>query len=631
MKKGKWWVKVLTAVLISSLLGVLVEGAYEWYIRSKIVSQGQETKIEGIDWSHMVVKGGISKDGKVYFPEGGKITVRLKNQYVNKLVYSYEAEEHFLSEIQVETKDLYGNDVMKTIQDYSSPYLPESVTNINGVVKNVIIKIPAGVSIKSIAVNNQLGLNKYRILYVAAITCLLILLYLFKRELSDFPEVIFLMISLTIGVLIILLSPTKFMGWDEHIHFYKTFDYFESGKVEWTEAEFYQYLNWESFDQSAFQSRQEKAMQIQYLNFSDNTYVYEYEKASFSVSQIGYFHMAVLVKLLRMLGVPFYYVLLAGKLMNLFVYSILLTFAIRWIPVMKRTVMTIGLMPTPMMLASTYSYDAVLIGFIFLGTALLIYEFYYADRKIRPLNCLMIPLCFAIGSCPKAIYIPLVLSFLFLPASKFKSRKTEALWKSVAMTVCILLLMTFVMPSVSGEMKSDTRGGNTDVSKQMALIFSQPISYFRVFLKNFCGTANNYLTGIDGLANMAYAGYHKMYGAVIILWIVVFFTEPRGEIRQKRKDFLRKYKIPTLILTAGVVGMIWTALYLSFTEVGQEVIEGVQGRYYIPLMISMLLMFYSDKIRTTWKKQNYNMVLSCCIIFLWHIMLYSDFLMKFCN
>ena len=35
--------------------------------------------------------------------------------------------------------------------------------------------------------------------------------------------------------------------------------------------------------------------------------------------------------------------------------------------------------------------------------------------------------------------------------------------------------------------------------------------------------------------------------------------------------------------------LVWTALYLSFTPVGADVIRGVQGRYYLPVTMMGLL------------------------------------------
>lgn len=44
-----------------------------------------------------------------------------------------------------------------------------------------------------------------------------------------------------------------------------------------------------------------------------------------------------------------------------------------------------------------------------------------------------------------------------------------------------------------------------------------------------------------------------------------------------------------LLLGFATLCLVWTALYLSFTPVGADVIRGVQGRYYLPVTMMGLL------------------------------------------
>ena len=48
-----------------------------------------------------------------------------------------------------------------------------------------------------------------------------------------------------------------------------------------------------------------------------------------------------------------------------------------------------------------------------------------------------------------------------------------------------------------------------------------------------------------------------------------------------------------------VIGLVWTALYISFTEAGIEEILGTQARYYYPFIFMFYLCFQTDKIKNT--------------------------------
>ena len=49
--------------------------------------------------------------------------------------------------------------------------------------------------------------------------------------------------------------------------------------------------------------------------------------------------------------------------------------------------------------------------------------------------------------------------------------------------------------------------------------------------------------------------------------------------------------------------MIWLAMYLSFTPVGDNAIAGVQARYYLPLLYVVLALVGSKKIKVVCDKK----------------------------
>ena len=53
--------------------------------------------------------------------------------------------------------------------------------------------------------------------------------------------------------------------------------------------------------------------------------------------------------------------------------------------------------------------------------------------------------------------------------------------------------------------------------------------------------------------------------------------------------------ILTLIMCFGMSAVIWTSMYVSYTQVGADVINGVQGRYFTPLFLPLLLCLMNDK------------------------------------
>ena len=77
-------------------------------------------------------------------------------------------------------------------------------------------------------------------------------------------------------------------------------------------------------------------------------------------------------------------------------------------------------------------------------------------------------------------------------------------------------------------------------------------------------------------------------------------------------------------MVLGVMYLIWTALYLSFTPVGLGHINGVQARYYIPLLLLIATLSFNNKIKLKMTQKCYNVIIiTMGIIVVWLFVLYN--------
>ena len=116
----KWWQKLAVIIAFSVIIGYLAEFAYEGIARYKIISQGQDTIIEGIEWDQIEAEGAVSENGVLHMVQDGNITIEFQEKYIDKLIYQYTSDTDFDAPVEVEIKDVYGNYVTKSIEDYSS-------------------------------------------------------------------------------------------------------------------------------------------------------------------------------------------------------------------------------------------------------------------------------------------------------------------------------------------------------------------------------------------------------------------------------------------------------------------------------------------------------------------------------
>ena len=73
-------------------------------------------------------------------------------------------------------------------------------------------------------------------------------------------------------------------------------------------------------------------------------------------------------------------------------------------------------------------------------------------------------------------------------------------------------------------------------------------------------------------------------------------TDVRG---REKADLTVIQKAAAAVLAFVTICLVWSALYLSFTPVGADIIRGVQGRYYLPVTMMFLLAFRTGYIRNT--------------------------------
>ena len=66
------------------------------------------------------------------------------------------------------------------------------------------------------------------------------------------------------------------------------------------------------------------------------------DKYEFKLSSVGYLNQAFLLKIGQILHLPFYFQWLLGKLGNLLLYAVVMSFAIAILPIGKRLLMVIG-------------------------------------------------------------------------------------------------------------------------------------------------------------------------------------------------------------------------------------------------------------------------------------------------
>lgn len=583
-----------------------------------------------ISQNEMNVIGGVySNNGITLGDNESKIVINVGGRYVDKLTYDFtkvNLESMVNATIRIEKENVYGDYEDVLITD-NNPYLiSRSIVKIGGKVRKITMLFSnsqEGVTINNIKISNEIFYSKERMLFFFIMYSLVITLILTRKHWSVKSENIFLVIALSVGTVFVWLLPVSKTGWDEETHFKRAYTLpITANAVVTPTVNEYSVVSLTSWPYNLTQSKEEKMELAKILNeradYRDKDYIQNFTKSNkeniFHLYNLHYIPSAIGIKIGQLFHLNFYYVYILGRWFNLFAYSVIVFFAIKKLNIAKNIMAAIALMPTPLFLASTYSYDAMVTALIFLGISYLISELINKAENISIKNMVIALGSLAIGSLAKAVYIPIILIGLMLPKEKFKNRKQYITFRVVILVLFVLLMSTFVLPSlISPAEAGDIRGGNTSTSGQMKLIFSQPISYFMVFIDNVKKTLFDYTIGKASLGFMGHIATSPCVSLIIIFITALIFTDSRED---DLGTLSVKEKVGIGASIAVVVALIWTALYLSFTEVGKTQIAGVQGRYYIPLLFPLFLMLRPKNINNKFSKEKSYLLIYGIIIYI---------------
>ena len=220
---------------------------------------------------------------------------------------------------------------------------------------------------------------------------------------------------------------------------------------------------------------------------------------------VFYLPQAIGFSIARVLGLGAMGLLFLGKFLNLCCYVALTALAVRTAPIGKSWFAAAGLLPMSLHLAASLSYDAGLIGCVFLFTAL-VFKLAYGAEEIRARELIALcALAALFGPC-KLVYAPLILLALLIPARVFGGFGKKLL--------CILILLLSLVAAVlavnadvleayffpaAAEQAGNVSADMSHAGFTAAELFSHPFFTLRMLVNSFSARLLNWGAEMIGM------------------------------------------------------------------------------------------------------------------------------------
>lgn len=565
--------------------------------------------------------------------ENSKLSIKLDKKYVNKLVLNYHTEEDVPIVVKYNFIGAYEKEREEEVEDILNNELNSAIMNINQDITMVEFSYPKDkkVTIDNVEIKNVFNFNHLRFIFTFGIILTICLLVLFYRDgfKTEKLHIYLLVFGSIVGSLIIILQPAaNFYSLDDQTHFERIIKIF-GGTTHFTNSEYHmsdQYIGG-SVGRDSVNSIEEQQLQAQYLDSGmENDYVTATSRLP-RYDRLSYLPMAIGYHLPKLLGLPFTWCFKIGKLLNLFAYLLIMAYALKISKVGKRLLFVITFIPTSMFLASNYSYDLAVTSGVTLFLVSLINLLIDKKDKVRTKDLIVMAVAMFYACSAKAIYAPLLLLTLLIPKARFRNKKQLYCTKIGMCALCLFILLSIVATAVvSPGAYTDSRGGDTSASEQIKLIISHPLDYLSILKDTMLVQCGEKLLGMSTLGNWGYVGSLSKNMYFIFLIFIIFIG-----ITDNNKNSLSKiHRFITIGTIIGVSLLIWTSLYVSFTPVGSEEINGVQARYFIPLLLPLILCLQSSKIENKIRPKIYNGLVLVVPLIVMFISVYQLILLQYC-
>ncbi|MFE3191721.1 DUF2142 domain-containing protein [Nocardia sp. NPDC059240] len=266
---------------------------------------------------------------------------------------------------------------------------------------------------------------------------------------------------------------------------------------------------------------------------------------------------------------------------------------------------TVAVLPIALFQAGTVTADTVTNALALLVSALVVKGLFLGERLSKPETVAALATTILLPVC-KPTYVLIAMLTVLIPARRFGFGRDVsgasaisgaggtariATWQRVLPwaaagigAVSFAAWMKVAAPTGDGMslMRPEKDWGSVRPGDQLHGILTDPVHFLRVFGDSIARRDQHWFMQFFGELGFSYVEVP----ALTVLACLLAFTMSIGVA--ERFSPLAANRTRTWLVLATVaasVAMIYVTLYMSFTPVGYFIVDGVQGRYFVPLAV----------------------------------------------
>jgi uncharacterized membrane protein len=315
---------------------------------------------------------------------------------------------------------------------------------------------------------------------------------------------------------------------------------------------------------------------------SKETAVFTFSNTA-AYSPVAYIPSAIALKIASIAKLNITDSVWLARLFDLLTYIVIIALALRSLASnpYRRVVFVIALLPMSLYQASIISADAVTNALAIAFSALLVKAIFYKQNLSRKelIALIVITLLLPLLKPIYVLLVPIVLLFKWHSGNQ----KISDRWvKLLTVAGCFLLFVGWTFLSkgtaaAAGLSRTDV-WTQISISQQAHFVLFHPLGFAKVLAHSILLSDNGYLIQIIG-----WIGFNTVsvpaFSLVASLCALMIALITSGRMSATKKQIV----VIAALLVAGCLAVFGT-LYLTYSRVRFPVVEGVQGRYFIPFL-----------------------------------------------
>jgi len=300
----------------------------------------------------------------------------------------------------------------------------------------------------------------------------------------------------------------------------------------------------------------------------------------------SYVPQALGITLARILNLNFASRILFGRIFNLLWSVLAVSMAIRLIPFGKKIMFAVGLLPMTLHELASNSYDAWIIGFSMLFIAYCMKLAYEKERVENRDVAILACLIGLLAPC-KIVYAPIIGLCLLIPKEKFGNIKRWMISAGIVLGALIVMMLIVNGQTLLWYTEADVSDNFVSHAGEQGYTFTyfleHPVELPIIMLNTLKISGMLYLKTMLGW-RLGQLDLNLQISDPLFMVLVVLVISFLIPCVDEPKVFRKGNKLWITVLIGAVVFLTMFSMLVAWTAISSEVITGVQGRYFLPVL-----------------------------------------------